>query len=227
MQNKLVSMLTMVALLAPGAVLAGDKLQGTMTQPPEATTGTAPAYIEATTPSAKFIPGESKTKVKVDDKCSVQVQLKKLTGLTDTDGDRTTGEDGVICLGHAAIFLSEFDPDGDGPGAPVTDVAASATLFLNGEVKKNGVKIKTSIDAVAGTPGVCNSANLYNVRVDCYEPLVPSATYDIAAECASAGGIYVDDATSVDGACLFLAPGEVPGPGTPLLATLGVTVPAP
>jgi hypothetical protein len=200
------------ALIVPSVGQAGDKSQSTMVNP-VVTTGTAfpPASASVGT---SWVNGTSKGKTKGDTKCKVQIQLKGLSGLPDSDGVPGSGDE-VICVTHAHVNV---DPGG---GNILTDTSS----IFRGELSNGSVKIKVDL-AAEGTgclpEGSAFPLAQYGSDLTCYEP---DFAYLAAAECAAAAGIWIPFLSGPSqGVCTFVPPGGVfiAPPGTPIIATNGI-----
>ena len=194
---KAATMLAIAALLLPGHAPAGDKSQSTFTFPAVPSGAPLPALTGPTAPH--FAIGTSKGKTKGDDKCKVQIQLSKLSGLPDSDQIPGTGDE-VICVSHASIVLSGTTP-------------LSTSAVFRGEVKSGGVKIKVDLFAEGvgcipsggGGPGISQ----YESSTACYapDPGYPAPPLPFASDATQ--GVY--------------PAGFGPRPSTPLFAADGIT----
>jgi hypothetical protein len=194
-----------VGLIAPGAAPAVDKSQSTLAQP---------GFFAATSPpaltgpkSATWVNGTAKGKSKFTG-CKVQVQLKGMMNLPDTDGIPGTGDE-VICISdqNASIGL--------------LSTAIPAGGIFRGEVSGNSVKIKADLAAEMVGCGIAGGNIVeYDSRMTCYEP---SPAYNAAHGCGSADctpAPFMSDPTQ----CVCTA-GYPTRPTTNLIATEGLFYP--
>ncbi len=213
-----------LALVIPGLAFAKDKIQGTMTQPLDGLfVGASGGAVAPGTPvSSAYVREVTKTKFKVDAKCKIQVQLKKMTGLADTDQDELTA-DGIWCIGYANATL-------DNPAAPGTNIAGAASIAINMEIKKDGAKAKTSVQEIAELVlgEECAGATLTDINVACYEP---DGAYDPAAECGSLPGLAIPHPGGLPQVICITSPAIglpyafLSGPSSDFIAGLGANVP--
>jgi hypothetical protein len=188
-----------LALASPG--LAGDKSQSTMANPVVAPAGGIPALTGPI--GTAWTNQVSKGKTKADNNCKIQVQLKGLTGIADTDGTPGTGDE-VICVAPSHVTVA---------GLPL-----DAGAVLRGEVKSGAVKIKADLFK-EGTGCVPNKKG---------NPLGNIAQFDGALTCYEKDPGYVPGCATfaaftsdpTQGACALGFPVR---PASNIIATQGIS----
>ena len=207
---------TMLAavLVLSGTAVAGDKAQGNFVNPIVVPGTGLPPVVGPIDPSV-FVNGVSGSKSKADVKCKLQMQLKKLVGVPDSDQVPGTGDE-IICIAHAHTNV-------DAGGANLlTDVST----VLRAEVKNGAIKIKTDLVA-EGIPCVPDKKGgpptaQFGSSTACY---APDGGYSAAAACAAVPGLWLPFASDgTSGVCTVLPPSGtfVAPPASPVIAVNGI-----
>ena len=186
-----------LALASPG--LAGDKSQSTMANPGVPPTGGIPALTGPI--GTTWTNQVSKGSTKGDNNCKIQVQLKGLTGLPDSDQIPGTGDE-VICVANSHVTLAGVTP-------------LNVGVVLRGEVKAGAVKIKADLFAEGsgcipnkkGGPVVAQ----FDGQMTCYQPTL------YAPGC---GGFVPFASDATQGTCAASFPAR---PASPMIATQGIS----
>jgi hypothetical protein len=194
MPTRFVAALLGAALAVPSLSAAGDKSQSTMVNPLVVSGAALPALTGPL--SASWTNNVSSGKTKGDDKCKVQIELKKI-GLPDSDQTVGSGDE-VICITQAII----------------TTLGVNLTngLIQRGEVKGGAVKIKADLAAegTGCTPAGSGSGVVtWASSIACYEPdpgYAPAITRPFTS----------------DGTQGTITPGFAPRPSTGLISTNGI-----
>ncbi len=201
MKFKRLSLVILAALSIPAMAAAGDKVFSTMTRPQNLTGVSVPTI---TVPISTAWTNSSKGKVKLDDRCKLQIIMTRLDQVALPDSDPLFNGDEVICVVHA--------------NASIGAVAETQSIVVRGESKSGKVLIK-KVDLFAEgtycTPkGLGQMNELYDITASCHEP---SIVYSAAAAC---GGIYEPFASDPEqGICRGAF---VSTPSSPVIATMGV-----
>ncbi len=139
--------------------------------------------------------------------CTVQVQMKGVTGLTD--GDQ------VICIGSADVKAALIPAGG---GNSVVWIVPA---------KKGGIKIKNSVAVIDVAGQHCGSSNTisFNASTQCYKP---DGAYNPATACSGAGMLWIAapvGTVNLVGLCQGGSIGQrIPGPASGLIAESGMTI---
>jgi hypothetical protein len=199
-------------LIVPGLGQSGDKSQNTLVSP-IAMPGTAfpPA---AGVVGASWVNGTSRGTTKGDTRCKLQIQMKGLVGLPDSDGIPNTGDE-VICLTYAHVNVD--------PGT--VNLLHDTSSVFRGEVRNGTVKIKADLlaEGTGCTPGGSSfPVAQFGFEMTCYEP---DPVYAASVECAEVAGMYrpfISDFSQ--GVCTGPAGGTpfMDAPASPVIATNGI-----
>ena len=144
----------------------------------------------------------SKGSTKGDNNCKIQVQLKGLTGLPDSDQIPGTGDE-VICVANSHVTLAGVTP-------------LNVGVVVRGEIKSGAVKIKADLFA-EGSGCVPNKKGgpvvaQFDGQMTCYQPApgyVPGC-----------GGFAPFASDGTQGACAASFPAR---PTSPMIATQGIS----
>ena len=186
-----------IALLAAGSAMAGGDKSSNAFVDTSSIAGGANGFVNGTSSGVSKSSG-----------CTIQVQLKGVTGLGD--GDQ------VICIGSADVRALLL-PGGGGN-----------SVVWRAPAKKGAIKIKNSVSVIDVAGQHCGSGNTvsWNATTTCYKP---DATYDPATACNGVPGkgwIPAPAGTvNLLGLCQGGAVGQrIPPPSSGVIAETGMTI---
>lgn len=208
--NNAVRLLSLLLLLSPATVLAGEKVQGKMHSAAQYSRDACFFGYAVVPTSAAFINGTSSGRVVFNDKCRLKIILGKLADpgtLPLSDNIPGTGDE-VICQVHMINSTA---------GACETIVVRGEVRGLNPAARKIVINANLGVETPAQcTPGT-GTARLVS-HVECYEP---SPGYTIAgAGCAGSIAPFASDPTQ--GWC-HGSSANLANPPSDLIAVMGVT----